>query len=271
VPVRSNQSNQEEGTSDSVQAAPEGAGAAVTESVQAPAAGEAPAAQPAAAAMPATKTALRVEALSVAYGHVVAVHDATFSVAEGESVAIVGANGNGKSSILMGITGLVPRKGVVEIFGVPAPQGNVMWVARRGLTMVPERRQLYPNLSGADNIILGCYSWTRSIRKARTSDAYGFAVDLFPDLRPHLRQAVGTMSGGQQQMVAIARGLAAAPRILIVDEPCLGLAEAIGKRVYEALAHVHRQGTTLIVVEENPRHALALCTKTVEVRNGIAA
>jgi branched-chain amino acid transport system ATP-binding protein len=220
---------------------------------------------------PASSTALSVARMSIAYGHVVAVHDATFSIAEGESVAIIGPNGNGKSSILMGISGLVARQGEVRIFGALAPQRNVMWTARHGLTLVPERRQLYPNLSAADNIILGCYSWTRSARKARTSDAYAFALDLFPDLRPHLRQAAGTLSGGQQQMVAIARGLAAAPRILAVDEPCLGLAEVVSKRVYEALARVHRAGTTLIVVEEVPRRALEICTRRVEVRNGIAA
>ena len=215
--------------------------------------------------------ALSVTGMSVAYGQVVAVHEATFSIAEGESVAIIGPNGNGKSSILMGITGLVQRRGEVRIFGAQAPPRDVMWTARRGLTLVPERRQLYPGLSAADNIVLGCYSWTRSVRKARASDAFGFALDLFPDLRPHLGQAAGTLSGGQQQMVAIARGLASNPRILAVDEPCLGLAESVSKRVYEALSRVHAEGTTLIVVEEAPKRALQICSRRVEVRNGIAA
>jgi branched-chain amino acid transport system ATP-binding protein len=213
--------------------------------------------------------ALTVTGMSVTYGDLVAVHDATFSIGQGESVAVVGPNGNGKSSLLMGIVGLARRRGVVMIFGAPAPPGDVMWVARRGLTLVPERRQLYPNLSAADNVVLGCYSWTRSARKARRSDAYGRALDLFPDLRSHLRQAAGTLSGGQQQMVAIARGLAANPKILAVDEPCLGLAEAVSKRVYEALAQVHRAGTTLIVVEEAPKRALQICDRRVEVRNGV--
>jgi len=158
----------------------------------------------------------------------------------------------------------------VEIFGTAAPAGDVMWAARRGLTVVPERRQLYPNLSAADNIVLGCYSWTRSARKARSSDAFSFALELFPDLKPHLDQAAGTLSGGQQQMVAIARGLAANPRILAVDEPCLGLAEAVSKRVYAALARIHDEGRTLIVVEEAPKRALAICRRRVEVRNGNA-
>ncbi len=219
--------------------------------------------------MPADAAALSVTGLSVSYGDLVAVRDATFSIAAGEAVAIIGPNGNGKSSLLMGIVGLARRRGQVSIFGASAPPGDVMWTARHGLTLVPERRQLYPNLSAADNVILGCYSWTRSARKARLSDAFGRALDLFPDLRPHLRQAAGTLSGGQQQMVAIARGLAAGPKILAVDEPCLGLAEAISRRVYEALAQVHEAGTTLIVVEEAPKRALLICDRRVEVRNGI--
>jgi branched-chain amino acid transport system ATP-binding protein len=216
------------------------------------------------------RAALAVSGLSVSYGNVMAVHDATFTVAEGDACAITGPNGNGKSSILMGVTGMVRRRGAVEIFGSPAPNGDVRWAARNGLTLVPERRQLYPDLSAADNIILGCYTWTRSIGRARKSDPFGNAVDLFPELKPHLKQAAGTLSGGQQQMVAIARGLASDPKILAVDEPCLGLAEAVAKRVYDVLARIHEQGTTLIVVEEAPRRALTLCNRRVEVRNGVA-
>jgi branched-chain amino acid transport system ATP-binding protein len=224
----------------------------------------------AAANSAAGKTALAVAGLSVAYGNVVAVHDATFTVAEGDAYAIVGPNGNGKSSILMGVTGMVRRRGAVEIFGAHARNGDVRWAARHGLTLVPERRQLYPDLTTEGNIILGCYTWTRSIGKARRSASFGRGIDLFPELKPHLKQAAGTLSGGQQQMVAIARGLAANPKILAVDEPCLGLAEAIAKRVYDVLAQIHADGTTLIVVEEAPRRALTLCNRRVEVRNGMA-
>jgi branched-chain amino acid transport system ATP-binding protein len=232
--------------------------------------------QPAAAnAAPApaarARVALAVNGLSVSYGNVVAVHDATFTVTEGDACAITGPNGNGKSSILMGVTGMVRRRGEVEIFGAQARNGDVRWAARHGLTLVPERRQLYPDLSAHDNIILGCYAWTRSIGKARSSGPFGRAIDLFPELKPHLKQAAGTLSGGQQQMVAIARGLASDPKILAVDEPCLGLAESVARRVYDVLARIHAQGTTLIVVEEAPKRALTLCSKRVEVRNGVAA
>jgi branched-chain amino acid transport system ATP-binding protein len=218
----------------------------------------------------ASPPALRVRELSVTYGNVTAVHDATFTVAEGDACAITGPNGNGKSSILMGITGMVRRRGAVEVFGTTAPNGNVGWMARHGLTLVPERRQLYPDLSAWDNVILGCYSWTRNLARARRSESFCRAIDLFPELKPRLRQAAGTLSGGQQQMVAIARGLASNPRILAVDEPCLGLAETVARRVYDALAEIHDQGTTLIVVEEAPKRALTLCGRRVEVRNGVA-
>jgi branched-chain amino acid transport system ATP-binding protein len=213
--------------------------------------------------------ALKVTDMSVFYGDVAAVHDVSFDIGQGECVALVGPNGNGKSSIVMGVAGLVARRGRVEIFGRPAPPANVMFMSQHGLTLVPERRQLYPQLSVADNIILGRYSQTRSLRRARASAPYLRALELFPELESHMSQKAGTLSGGQQQMVAIARGLAADPRILAVDEPCLGLAEAVSKRVYKALAGIHAEGRTLLIVEEAPTRALQLATRQVEVRNGV--
>ena len=212
--------------------------------------------------------ALRVTELSVAYGNVPAVHDVSFSVSAGECVALVGPNGNGKSSIVAGVAGLISRRGRVEIFGHPAPPGDVMFMSRHGLTLVPERRQLYPQLSVADNVILGCYSRTKSLRKARTSSSYLAALSLFPELESRTRQQAGTLSGGEQQMVAIARGLAADPQILAVDEPCLGLAEAVSRRVYEALGRIHAEGRTLLIVEEASTRALQLATRQIEIRNG---
>ncbi|HEY1515648.1 MAG TPA: ATP-binding cassette domain-containing protein [Solirubrobacteraceae bacterium] len=213
--------------------------------------------------------ALRVTDLGVSYGHVAAVHSVSFTIGEGECIAIVGPNGNGKSSVVMGVAGLVARRGRVEIFGRAAPSANVMFMAQHGLTLVPERRQLYPRLSVADNIILGNYSRNRSLRKARRSESYRQALELFPELKSHMTQKAGTLSGGEQQMVAIARGLAADPRILAVDEPCLGLAEAVSRRVYDALAGIHAQGRTLLIVEEAPARALELATRQVEIRNGV--
>ncbi len=134
---------------------------------------------------------------------------------------------------------------------------------------LPERRQLYPQLSVADNIVLGSYSRTRSLRRARHSDAHRQALELFPELSGRMAQKAGTLSGGEQQMVAIARGLTADPRILAVDEPCLGLSETVSRRVYEALRRIHEAGRTLLIVEESPTRALQLATRQVEVRNGV--
>ncbi len=214
-------------------------------------------------------SALAISNLAVTYGRVAAVHDVSFEVAEGDCVALTGPNGNGKSSIVMGIAGLVHRRGRVEIFGRPAPAGDVVFMPRHGFTLVPERRQLYPQLSVADNIVLGSYSRARSLRRARASQAYRQALELFPELSGRMAQKAATLSGGEQQMVAIARGLAADPRILAVDEPCLGLAETVSRRVYEALRRIHEAGRTLLIVEESPARALRLATRQVEVRNGV--
>jgi len=214
-------------------------------------------------------SALAISNLSVTYGRVAAVHDVSFEVAEGDCVALIGPNGNGKSSIVMGIAGLVHRRGRVEIFGRPAPADDVSFMPRHGFTLVPERRQLYPQLSVADNIVLGGFSRTRSLRRARASDAHRQALELFPELSDRMKQKAGTLSGGEQQMVAIARGLAADPRILAVDEPCLGLAETVSRRVYDVLRRIHESGRTLLIVEESPVRALQLATRQVEVRNGV--
>lgn len=214
-------------------------------------------------------SALVISNLSVTYGRVAAVHDVSFEVAEGDCVALIGPNGNGKSSIVMGIAGLVHRRGRVEIFGRLAPAEDVSFMPRNGFTLVPERRQLYPQLSVADNIVLGGFSRARSLRRARASEAHRQALELFPELSDRMAQKAGTLSGGEQQMVAIARGLAADPRILAVDEPCLGLAETVSRRVYEVLRRIHESGRTLLIVEESPARALQLAIRQVEVRNGV--
>lgn len=216
-------------------------------------------------------TALKVTSLEVRYGEIVAVRDVSFEVAGGECIAIVGPNGNGKSSIVMGIAGLVYRRGDVRLFGEHAPRNDSAWVCRHGFTLIPERRQLYNNLTVEENVLVGCYAWTKSLRKAKQSDHYARALELFPELLPHYRQKAGTLSGGQAQMVAIARGLAAGPRILAVDEPCLGLAESVADRVYEALSRVREFGTTLVLLEETPTRALAIADREVRIENGMVS
>ena len=213
--------------------------------------------------------ALVISELSVHYGAFVAVERASFDVQPGECVAVVGPNGNGKSSIAMAVAGLADRRGEVRVFGQTAPRNNPMWMVRHGVSLVPERRQLYPNLSVLDNIVLGCYGWTRSLKAAADSEAVSGALDYFPELRSHLEQKAGTLSGGEQQMAALARGLAGRAKILIIDEPCLGLAEVVAKRLYEVLGSMKKAGQTIVLIEENPVRALKLSDRVVRVRNGL--
>jgi len=145
----------------------------------------------------------------------------------------------------------------------------VRWAARHGLTLGPQRRQLYPDLTAADNIILGCYTWTRSNREGSRSDSYGRAIDLFPELKPHLKQAAGTLSRPAARWWRSPGAWPPTRRSSPSNEPCLGLAEALAKRVYDVLAQIHAAGPRLVVVEEAPRRALTLCNRRVEVRNGL--
>jgi len=216
-----------------------------------------------------TPLALTVTGLRVVYGDFVAIEHCSLSVGNGESVALIGPNGNGKSSIAMAIAGLVPHSGVVEVHGEVAPSGDAQWTSRHGVALVPERRQLFPQMSVADNVALGCWSWTRSLRKARASTVYTEALELFPELRTRVRQLAGTLSGGEQQMVALARGLASKATTLLIDEPCLGLAEGVSARLYVTLAALGAQGRTIVLIEENPARALEICDRAIRVERGL--
>lgn len=216
-----------------------------------------------------TTDLLRVEDVKVLYGDFVAVEHASFSVRTGECVAVIGPNGNGKSSLALALAGFVSHLGKVQFGGVLVPPRRPAWMVGHGLSLVPERRQLFPSMAVIDNILLGCYGWTKNLRKARASEAFAEALELFPELKPRLSQSAGTLSGGQQQMVALARGLAAAPKILITDEPCLGLAEIVARRVYEAIKQLNDQGRTILLVEENPLRALEICHRALRVERGV--
>lgn len=214
---------------------------------------------------------LRVRNLGVTYGDFVAVEEASFDVPEGACVAMVGPNGNGKSSIATALAGLIYRsKGDVFVDGEPSPNGDPVWMVGHGVTLVPERRQLFPELSVLDNVLLGSFSWAKSIRHARDDGTLQGAFDTFPELGSRLKQPVGTLSGGQQQMVALARGLAARPKLIIIDEPCLGLAEVVARRVYKALGDMKAQGLTVLLIEENPRRALEISDSVIRIQGGFA-
>ena len=213
--------------------------------------------------------ALEVEGVSVSYGKFVAVESVTFSVGVGECVAVIGPNGHGKSSMVTAIAGLVRRGGVVRVFGQPLPAGSPGAAVRAGLVLVPERRHLYPELTTRDNIMLGSYSRTRRISARQAWEDVSGVLDMFPELARLLDQKAGTLSGGQQQMVAIARAMAAGPRVLLLDEPCLGLAEAVARRVYDWLGEMTKTDMTILLVEENPVHALLVADRAVRMYKGL--
>jgi branched-chain amino acid transport system ATP-binding protein len=213
--------------------------------------------------------ALEVEGVSVSYGKFVAVESVTLSVRAGECVAVIGPNGHGKSSLVTAVAGLVRRGGVVRVFGQTLPVGSPGAAVRAGLVLVPERRHLYPELTTRDNIMLGSYSRTRRIGARRAWEDVSGVLDMFPELARLLDQKAGTLSGGQQQMVALARGMAARPRVLLLDEPCLGLAEAVARRVYDWLGELTKTDMTILLVEENPAHALLVADRAVRMYKGL--
>jgi branched-chain amino acid transport system ATP-binding protein len=213
--------------------------------------------------------ALEVEDVSVSYGKFVAVESVTFSVAAGECVAVIGPNGHGKSSMVTAVAGLVRRGGAVRVFGETLPAGSPGAAVRAGLVLVPERRHLYPELTTRDNIMLGSYSRTRRLRARQAWEDVSGVIDMFPELARLLNQKAGTLSGGQQQMVALARGMAAGPRVLLLDEPCLGLAEAVARRVYDWLGQMTQTDMTIVLVEENPVHALLVADRALRMYKGL--
>jgi branched-chain amino acid transport system ATP-binding protein len=219
--------------------------------------------------VPLGAAALEVEGVSVSYGKFVAVESVTLSVGVGECVAVIGPNGHGKSSMVTAVAGLVRRGGVVRVFGQPLPAGSPGAAVRAGLVLVPERRHLYPELTTRDNIMLGSYSRTRRIGARQAWEDVSGVLDMFPELARLLDQKAGTLSGGQQQMVALARGMAAQPRVLLLDEPCLGLAEAVARRVYDWLGEMTKTDMTILLVEENPVHAVLVADRAVRMYKGL--
>ena len=219
--------------------------------------------------MPAGPVALEVEGVSVSYGKFIAVESVTLSVGVGECVAVIGPNGHGKSSMVTALAGLVRRGGVVRVFGQPLPAGSPEAAVRAGLVLVPERRHLYPQLTTRDNIMLGSYTRTRRIGARQAWEDVSGVLDMFPELARLLDQKAGTLSGGQQQMVALARGMAARPRVLLLDEPCLGLAEAVARRVYDWLGEMTKTDMTILLVEENPVHAVLVADRAVRMYKGL--
>jgi branched-chain amino acid transport system ATP-binding protein len=208
---------------------------------------------------------LKLDGVESGYGDLRAVQGVSLEVREGEAVALIGGNGAGKTTTLRAISGLLPvRRGRVEFAGTRLDGLRASEVVARGIAHVPEGRQLFPGMTVRDNLELGSRTRDRRERAERLE----FVYELFPRLRERERQLAGTLSGGEQQMCAIGRGLMARPRLLLLDEPSLGLAPVMVKLIFETLETINRQGTTLLVVEQNVPRALALSDRGYVIEHG---
>jgi branched-chain amino acid transport system ATP-binding protein len=211
-------------------------------------------------------TLLRVEGMEVGYGDLVAVRGVSFEVRVGETVALIGGNGAGKTTTLRAITGLLTlRRGAVYLDGERLDGRSPAQVIARGLAHVPEGRQLFPTMTVRENLELGAAGKGARARRAETLD---WVCRLFPRLAERMSQLAGTLSGGEQQMCAIGRGLMARPRLLMLDEPSLGLAPVVVKQIFGNLAEINREGTTILLVEQNVARALGLAHRGYVLENG---
>jgi branched-chain amino acid transport system ATP-binding protein len=212
---------------------------------------------------------LEVRGLEVRYGGIRAVKGIDLELAEGELVCLIGANGAGKSSTLRALAGLLPaapgalRFGGRDLAGVPAFRR-----ARDGLVMVPEGRGVFAQLTVEENLAMGAYGrgGDGAVRADRAR-----VLELFPRLAERLRQTAGTLSGGEQQMLAIGRALMGRPKLLALDEPSMGLAPIAARRILEVIRDINRAGVTLLLVEQNARAALALAHRAYVMESGTIA
>ncbi len=218
---------------------------------------------------PSPESLLRVEGLEVAYGKIQALWGLSFEVRRGEVVALVGANGAGKTTTLKTISGLLrPIAGAVLLGDRRLDRCSPGEVVEAGLVHVPEGRKLFPQMTVLDNLLLGAYTrGARARRRERLEEAFA----TFPHLAERRRQMAGTLSGGEQQMVAIARGLMAGPRLLMLDEPSLGLAPIMVGEMFRVVEAIARSGVTVLLVEQNTEHALQLAHRGYVLESGRVA
>jgi len=209
---------------------------------------------------------LSVEKIEVRYGDALALFNVSLEVEQGEIVSLVGANGAGKSTTLKAISGLLkPKSGQILFAGKRLNEIPAYAIVDLGIIQIPEGRQLFPYMTTLENLELGSY--TPEARK-RAADSIHRVFELFPILLERKMQLAGTLSGGEQQMLAIGRGLMALPKLLMLDEPSLGLAPILVKLIFEAVAKINQAGTTILLVEQDVKKSLALAQRGYVMENG---
>jgi len=208
---------------------------------------------------------LELDDVHTFYGGIEALKGVSVEVEEGEVVTLIGANGAGKSTTLRSISGLTPpRTGTVRFDGVDISDTPPQDIVKRGISQAPEGRRIFPRMTVRENLELGAF-----LRNDDSVDSDIRRVfDLFPRLEERERQKAGTMSGGEQQMLAIGRALMSSPKLLLLDEPSMGLAPVLVERIYETVAEINRQGTTILLVEQNATYALEVSSRGYVLETG---
>lgn len=205
-----------------------------------------------------------IKNLSVNYGGIEAVRDISFSVEEGSIVTLIGANGAGKSTTLRTIAGLVkPRSGSISFLGEDITGKDPSYIVGKGITLVPEGRKIFPDLTVLENLRIGAY-----LRSDDLSNDLEWVYSLFPRLRERSWQYGGTLSGGEQQMLAVARALMSRPKLMMMDEPSLGLAPLIVKDIFQIIREINRNGVTILLVEQNANMALQIADAAYVMETG---
>ncbi|MBD1401360.1 ABC transporter ATP-binding protein [Pelovirga terrestris] len=210
---------------------------------------------------------LKVQNIQTYYGNIQALKDVTIEVAEGEIVALIGANGAGKTTTLMSICGITPpRSGEIFLDGDPIHDFSPENIVKKGIVQVPEGRRIFPDMTVLENLEMGAFLRTN---KRQIQQDLNYVMTLFPILEKRQSQLGGTLSGGEQQMLAISRALMARPRVLLLDEPSLGLAPLIIKQIFEIIRQINKESsTTIFLVEQNANQALKLADRGYVMENG---
>ncbi|WP_369017283.1 ABC transporter ATP-binding protein [Thermatribacter velox] len=212
------------------------------------------------------KTVLKIENLHVFYGGIHALKGINMEVGKGKIVTLIGSNGAGKSTTLRAITGLVrAREGKIIFNGREITREATHQIVESGIAMVPEGRRIFPNLTVIENLLLG--SFTRKDKNEIKKDL-DWVFQIFPRLKERIHQKGGTLSGGEQQMLAVARALMSRPRLLMMDEPSLGLAPLLVKEIFRIIQEINNQGTTILLIEQNARAALEVADYAYVLETG---